>query len=128
MARLDPDIFNPVETQNSAALAKVLEIYENETEHEFPQDITKQLSEILRSMARTWESTTARLLRQAKGAPLDAGLGLVIQVMAFGLGEGECGTGTLQLIDENDGKQKLRVGIRSNRKYDQKNPVKAPSI
>ena len=108
VARLDPDIFNPVETQNSAALAKVLEIYENETEHEFPQDITKQLSEILRSMARTWESTTARLLRQAKGAPLDAGLGLVIQVMAFGLGEGECGTGTLQLIDENDGKPKIK--------------------
>ena len=108
VARLDPDIFNPVETQNSAALAKVLEIYENETEHEFPQDITKELSEILRSMARTWESTTARLLRQAKGAPLDAGLGLVIQVMAFGLGEGECGTGTLQLIDENDGKPKIK--------------------
>lgn len=108
VARLDPDIFNPVETQNSAALAKVLEIYESETEHEFPQDITTQLSEILRSMARTWESTTARLLRQAKGAPLDAGLGLVIQVMAFGLGEGECGTGTLQLIDENDGKPKIK--------------------
>ena len=108
VARLDPDIFNPVETQNSAALAKVLEIYESETEHEFPQDITIQLSEILRSMARTWESTTARLLRQAKGAPLDAGLGLVIQVMAFGLGEGESGTGTLQLIDENDGKPKIK--------------------
>ena len=108
VARLDPDIFNPVETQNTAALAKVLEIYESETEHEFPQDITTQLSEILRSMARTWESTTARLLRQAKGAPLDAGLGLVIQVMAFGLGEGESGTGTLQLIDENDGKPKIK--------------------
>ena len=108
VARLDPDIFNPVETQNTAALAKVLEIYESETEHEFPQDITIQLSEILRSMARTWESTTARLLRQAKGAPLDAGLGLVIQVMAFGLGEGESGTGTLQLIDENDGKPKIK--------------------
>ena len=108
VARLDPDIFNPVETQNSAALAKVLEIYESETEHEFPQDITIQLSDILRSMARTWESTTARLFRQAKGAPLDAGLGLVIQVMAFGIGEGECGTGTLQLIDENDGKPKIK--------------------
>ena len=26
------------------------------------------------------------------------------------------------LIDENDESQKLRVGIRNNRKYDQKNP------
>jgi len=108
VARLDPDIFNQVENENSEALAKVLEIYENETEQGFPQDIMVQLSEILRSMARTWESTTARLLRQAKGAPIDAGLGLVIQVMAFGLGEGECGTGILQLIDENDGKPKIK--------------------
>ncbi len=108
VARLDPDIFNQVDNENSEALAKVLEIYENETEQGFPQDIMVQLSEILRSMARTWESTTARLLRQAKGAPMDAGLGLVIQVMAFGLGEGECGTGILQLIDENDGKPKIK--------------------
>ena len=108
VARLDPDIFNQVDNENSEALAKVLEIYENETEQCFPQDIMVQLSEILRSMARTWESTTARLLRQAKGAPIDAGLGLVIQVMAFGLGEGECGTGILQLIDENDGKPKIK--------------------
>ena len=66
-----------------------------------------------RSMARTWESTTARLLRQAKGAPLDAGLGLVIQVMAFGL-EKENVALTLQLLMKTMESQKLRVGIRSN--------------
>lgn len=108
VARLDPDIFNQVDHGSSDALPKVLEIYESETEQEFPQDITVQLSEILRSMARTWESTTARLLRQAKGAPIDAGLGLVVQEMAFGLDEGESGTGVLQLIDENNGRPKIK--------------------
>ena len=108
VARLDPDIFNQVDHGSSDALPKILEIYESETEHVFPQDITVQLSEILRSMARTWESTTARLLRKAKGAPIDAGLGLVVQEMAFGLGEGESGTGVLQLIDENNGRPKIK--------------------
>ena len=108
VARLDPDIFNQVDHGSSDALQHVLEIYESEAEQEFPQNITFQLSEILRSMARTWESTTARLLRQAKGAPIDAGLGLVVQEMAFGLGEGESGTGVLQLIDENNGRPKIK--------------------
>ena len=31
VARLDPDIFNQVDNENSEALSKVLEIYENET-------------------------------------------------------------------------------------------------
>ena len=108
VARLDPDIFNQVDHGSSDALPNILEIYESEAEQEFPQNITVQLSEILRSMARTWESTTARLLRQAKGAPIDAGLGLVVQEMAFGLGEGESGTGVLQLIDENNGRPKIK--------------------
>ena len=108
VARLDPDIFNQVDHGSSDALPNVLKIYESEAEQEFPQNITVQLSEILRSMARTWESTTARLLRQAKGAPIDAGLGLVVQEMAFGLGEGESGTGVLQLIDENNGRPKIK--------------------
>jgi pyruvate, orthophosphate dikinase len=46
------------------------------------------LSEVLRSMARAWEGTSARLLRQAKGAPPMRGLGLVVQAMAQGIGQG----------------------------------------
>ena len=46
-----------------------------------------QLGAVLRSMARAWEGTSARLLRQAKGAPADAGLGLVVQQMALGWAE-----------------------------------------
>ena len=62
-----------------------------------------QLAEVLRSMARAWDGTTARLLRQAKGAPADAGLGLVVQAMALGVGQGICGSGVIQFVDSDTG-------------------------
>ena len=73
VARLDPDMFS----DPAASLAEVLDAYQDETDEEFPQDPALQLAEVLRSMARAWDGPTARLLRQAKGAPADAALGLV---------------------------------------------------
>ncbi|WP_439118850.1 putative PEP-binding protein [Marivita sp.] len=99
VARLDAEAFDTIEGEGHNALTEALQIYEEEAEEPFPQDPAVQLAEILRSMARAWEGTTARLLRQAKGAPVDAGLGLVVQEMALGLGSGECGSGVLQLVN-----------------------------
>ncbi|RZO41095.1 MAG: pyruvate, phosphate dikinase [Rhodobacteraceae bacterium] len=107
VARLDPEIFDHIQGQGQAALEAALRAYEEETEEVFPQARAVQLAEVLRSMARAWEGTTARLLRQAKGAPADAGLGLVVQKMAFGVGRGECGFGVLQLVDSDTGKPKV---------------------
>lgn len=103
VARLDPDIFDHIEGQGAQALEEALAAYQAETEEAFPREKSVQLSEVLRSMARAWEGTTARLLRQAKGAPVDAGLGLIVQKMAFGVGRGECGAGVLQLVDSETG-------------------------
>ncbi|WP_121632141.1 putative PEP-binding protein [Tropicibacter alexandrii] len=103
VARLDPDTFDDIEDQGRAGLSAALRAYEEEAEEPFPQDPVVQLTEVLRSMARAWEGTTARLLRQARGAPADAGLGLVVQEMALGLGRGECGSGVLQLVDSVTG-------------------------
>lgn len=103
VARLDPDMFDEVNGDGRAALAQSLHAYEQETEEAFPQDRRVQLSAVLRSMARAWNGTSARLLRQAKGAPADAGLGLVVQEMAFGVGSGQCGSGVLQLVDSDTG-------------------------
>jgi len=86
VARLDPDMFDDVDADPVVGLSQALRAYEDETDDEFPQDPAAQLSEVLRSMARAWEGTTARLLRQAKGAPAEAGLGLVVQQLALGLG------------------------------------------
>ncbi|AXI47370.1 pyruvate, phosphate dikinase [Sulfitobacter sp. SK012] len=103
VARLDPDMFDDVEGEGRDALEASLRAYEAETEEKFPQDPTIQLDAVLRSMARAWEGTSARLLRQAKGAPADAGLGLVVQQMIFGVGAGQCGSGVLQLVNSGTG-------------------------
>ncbi|WP_137702983.1 pyruvate, phosphate dikinase [Marimonas lutisalis] len=103
VARLDPDMFEDITDTGPAGLSEALHAYEEEAEEEFPQDPAVQLAAVLRSMARAWEGTTARLLRQAKGAPADAGLGLVVQEMVFGLGQGECGSGVIQLVDSQTG-------------------------
>lgn len=103
VARLDPDVFEEIAAQGQQGLSDALMAYEEEAEEPFPQSPAVQLAEVLRSMARAWEGTSARLLRQAKGAPVDAGLGLVVQEMALGLGHGECGSGVLQLVNSDTG-------------------------
>ncbi len=97
VARLDPDMFTA--EPSSEALAAALAAYEAEMDEEFPQSPARQLTEVLRSMARAWEGTTARLLREAKGAPPDATLGLVVQEMVQAIGPGLSGAGTIQLIE-----------------------------
>jgi pyruvate, orthophosphate dikinase len=98
VARLDPDMFD-VADASPQAIADALRVYETEMDEPFPQDPAQQLSEVLRSMARAWEGTSARLLRQAKGAPENGGLGLVVQAMAQGIGKGISGSGVIQFID-----------------------------
>lgn len=107
VARLDPDMFDDVPSEGPEGLSEALRAYEDETEESFPQDPAVQLAEVLRSMARAWEGTTARLLRQAKGAPADAGLGLVVQEMALGMGLGECGSGVIQLVNSKTGEPQI---------------------
>ncbi|WP_420860771.1 putative PEP-binding protein [Algirhabdus cladophorae] len=103
VARLDPDDFELPETPNRDTIKAALDAFDSEAGTPFPQNPQVQLAEVLRSMARAWEGTTARLLRQAKGAPADAGLGLVIQSMALGLGKAESGSGVIQFVDEITG-------------------------
>ncbi|MEL7183828.1 MAG: pyruvate, phosphate dikinase, partial [Pseudomonadota bacterium] len=47
--------------------AEALDVFELEMDEPFPQGLDQQLSAVLRSMARAWEGTSARLLRQAQG-------------------------------------------------------------
>jgi pyruvate, orthophosphate dikinase len=107
VARLDPEVFDEISGDGAQALSLTLHAYEDDSEEPFPKDCAEQLAGVLRSMARAWEGTTARLLRQAKGAPVDAGLGLVIQEMIPGVGQGESGSGVLQLVDPATGQLQL---------------------
>nr|WP_092887077.1 putative PEP-binding protein [Roseicitreum antarcticum] len=112
VARLDPDMFDVTEPC-LPALQAALRDYESEMEEPFPQHPIAQLTEVLRSMARAWEGTSARLLRQAKGAPLEAGLGLVVQAMAGGIGRGESGAGIIQFIDPVTGATQITGRYKS---------------
>jgi pyruvate,orthophosphate dikinase len=102
VARLDPDMFN-FSSASPDALRDALRAYEAETDEPFPQDPVEQLAQVLRIMARAWEGTTARLLRQAKGAPSGAGLGLIVQAMSLGFGPGVSGSGVIQFVDSVTG-------------------------
>ena len=110
VARLDPDMFSHEPGQG--ALAAALAAYEDETDDPFPQSPARQLGEVLRSMARAWEGTTARLLREAKGAPADAVLGLLVQEMALGIGPGLSGSGTIQFVDPVTGAAQITGRFR----------------
>jgi pyruvate,orthophosphate dikinase len=106
VARLDPDVFDGLKP-GPGALRDALREYEVETDAPFPEDPARQLSEVLRSMARAWEGTSARLLRQAKGAPEEAALGLVVQEMAQGIGQGISGSGVIQFVDPVTGQPQI---------------------
>ncbi|MEM9970706.1 MAG: putative PEP-binding protein [Pseudomonadota bacterium] len=107
VALLDPDLFENVDTSSEAAVADMLDAYEVEADAPFPEDPAEQLRDVLRSMARAWESTSARLLRQARGAPADAGLGLVVQRMAPGVGPVESGSGVIQFVSSDTGQPQI---------------------
>ena len=97
VARLDPDLFDPSKPV-AEVLREGLRQYQREMDEPFPEDPSRQLTEVLRSMARAWEGTSARLLRQSKGAPAEAPLGLVVQAMAQGIGQGISGSGVIQFV------------------------------
>lgn len=99
VARLEDEVFDIPDLTPERAL----EAYEAEMDEPFPQEIEAQLLEVLKSMSRAWEGTTARLLRMSKGAPEEAGLGLVVQRMAFGMGKGESGSGVIQFVNPDSG-------------------------
>jgi len=107
VARLDAEAFDIPDNPTRDTLSELLETYEFEADEPFPQDVEQQLTAVLRSMALAWDGATARLLREARGAPVDAGLGLVVQSMALGVGIGECGSGVIHYVDTETGEPKV---------------------
>lgn len=117
VARLDAEDFDLIlerSGKNSmpnygVAVQQSLQFYKDETDETFPDAPKVQLCQVLRSMAVAWEGTSTKILRTAKGAPLDAGLGLVVQEMVFGIGAGEYGSGIAQFVSQTTG-EKMAVG------------------
>ena len=117
VAKLDADAIDDpekVDRQNAGEnLQQLLQLYREETGEEFPETVSVQLAGVLRSMSDSWESTSARMLRMAHGAPDDAGLGLVVQQM--GVGCRTCGHGRASAIDFATGEPGLHGSYSSLR-------------
>ena len=104
VARLDVEDFEQIEERATnatgvdyaAALEHSLAFYEAEMDTPFPQDPETQLRQALRTISNAWNGASARILREARGAPSDAGLGLIVQDMVLGIGKGEFGSGVAQ--------------------------------
>jgi pyruvate, orthophosphate dikinase len=113
VARLDPEWFEELYILHSkngkvdanAVLGSSLALYDQNVGELFPQEPVRQLRKALRSFVKAWDGTTARILRMAQGAPSDAGLGLIIQEMALGLGRGESGAGISQFVSVQTGEE-----------------------
>ncbi|NNU80240.1 pyruvate, phosphate dikinase [Halovulum dunhuangense] len=86
-----------------AIVAASKALYEDETGAPFPQSRDAQIEGALRAMAREWNAPTARILREANGAPPHAGLALIVQSMVFGLGDSRSGAGSFQPVDSSTG-------------------------
>ena len=86
----------------SGMLANCKALYEEEIGKPFPQDPAEQLHGVLRTMAKAWNAPSARILRIAKGAPEDAGLAIIVQHMALGIGVNS-GSGVVQMVDDATG-------------------------
>jgi pyruvate,orthophosphate dikinase len=113
VARLDSEDFDDIVDDSKGdsgvdyalALQSSLALYEQETDEPFPQDGSDQLRQALRSLAAAWNGASARILRAARGAPADAGLGLVVQEMVLGIGKGEFGAGVAQFASPVTGEE-----------------------
>lgn len=78
----------PDEAALRALLADVEALYDDAVGEPWPEDPGEQLEAAARAMALAWRAPTARILRQAKGAPGNAGLGFVVQRLALSLRTG----------------------------------------
>ena len=94
-----------VTAQPERLVASCLEAYRILVDEEFPEDPVEQLRNCLKSMIAAWDGTSARILRSARGAPPDAGLGLIVQDMAPEFGSGQ--QGSVQFLSPMSGE----VGI-----------------
>lgn len=109
--RLDPEAFEHLQG-TADPVSGSLEVFQNEVGGPFPQNPADQLLAVLSHMARMWESATARLLRQAFGAPAEAGLGLILMDCSWSSREDFIGLGEARSIDVITGQPGLVGNIR----------------
>ena len=96
---------------NEAALSSIVDAskirFREEVGCDFPQSLSEQLDLAFCSMSLAWSRPSAKILRTARGAPSDAGLGMILQEMVLGIGPNFSGSGQINTIDRETGKLEL---------------------
>ncbi len=81
--------------------------FKQEVGAHFPQSLKEQLDVAFQAMSRAWYRPSAKILRSTRGAPPDAGIGIVLQKMAIGIGPTLSGSGRATSIDSSTGEKKV---------------------
>ncbi len=71
------------EVATQETLTEISDAYAKELEAMLPTDPEAQIIAAITAMLRDWNSVTAKILRQTRGAPEDAGLPLILQEMTY---------------------------------------------
>jgi pyruvate,orthophosphate dikinase len=77
--------------------------FREELGFEFPQSLQDQVDLAFSAMSMAWYRPSAKILRAARGAPDDAGLGMILQEMVLGIGKKFSGSGQLPPDDPESG-------------------------
>jgi len=84
-------------------LQEISDAYAEELGAKLPTDPKRQVIAAISAMLRDWNSVTARILRQTRGAPEDAGLPLILQEMTYPTD----GFASVQFVQEETGYPEL---------------------
>ncbi len=94
-----------------SSLSQIVDDSKNEFERwtglRFPQNLSDQIDLAFDFLCREWTRPSAVILRQTRGAPEDAGLGVVLQKMVLGLGSDFSGSGQIKSIIKDTGESSL---------------------
>ena len=83
-------------------------VFKDEVGRDFPQSLSEQISLSIKAMAHAWYRESAKILRDVRGAPQDAGMGLILQEMVLGIGYPLSGSGQINTVDPKNGASRLQ--------------------
>ena len=121
---LDPEVFENIHFKRTRlmdfddeslldedALRTIVEYskekFRQEVGSHFPQSLAEQLDVAFLAMSKSWYRPSAKILRNTRGAPDNAGVGIILQKMVLGIGNSLSGSGCINMIDRETGEEKL---------------------
>ena len=122
--KLDPDAFEGY-LDSKKRLQEIISLVKNKI-HQTHQDPYPQCRETLlentvQYLAKTWESPTAQILREAQGYPQNGGLGLLVQQIVYSSESNIQTVGKSRNIDPSTGKPYNNVVYSTSNEKEEKN-------